>query len=218
MSSKPRQTPGEHLVHRDELEAASDDTSKVVEKERVEKDEASTHWEDVEEERPLGTDIKSVLELKMEELEEETEEKFDDDDRGEDNGELFVKGDGFEDDSEDTAEEEMMKQAEVPKSREGIKKKLNSGADISDDPGTMIGGVLETKPDIDNEEGLEDTTKDTAEVDKDMVKQDKALFKREEVSEARTGSTRKSKSQHPKNWRLNELMQMLMLLHLRWPR
>jgi hypothetical protein len=64
----------------------------------------------------------------------------------------------------------MMKQAEGPKSREGIKKELNSGVDISDDPGTMAGGVLKTKPD--KEEGFEDTTKDTAEVDKDMVKQD----------------------------------------------
>jgi hypothetical protein len=48
--------------------------------------------------------------------------------------ELFIKGDRFEDVSEDTAEEEVMKQAKVPKSREGIKKELNSGSDISDDP------------------------------------------------------------------------------------
>jgi hypothetical protein len=108
-----------------------------------------------------------------------------------------------------------MKQAEVPKSREGIKQKLNSGFDISDDPGTMFVGVCrETKPDVDKEEGFEDTTKDTAEVDKDMVKQDKAFFNREEVPEARTGSTRKSSSRHPKNWRLKELILMLMLLHL----
>jgi hypothetical protein len=99
------------------LEDASEDTSKIVEKEKVEQDEASTHWEDVEEERSRGTDIKSVLELKTEESEEGSEEKFNDDDRGEDDRELFIKGDGFEDDSEDTAEEEMMKQAEVPKSR-----------------------------------------------------------------------------------------------------
>jgi hypothetical protein len=60
-----------------------------------------------------------------------------------------------------------------------MKKELNSGADIPDDIGTMTGGVLKTKPE-DKEEGFEDTTKDTAEVDKDtdeedMVKQDEAL-------------------------------------------
>jgi hypothetical protein len=75
---------------------------------------------------------------------------------------------------------------------------------------------LETKPDVDKEEGFEDTTKDTAEVDKDTVKQKKALFNREEVPEARTGVTRKSNSRHTKNWRLKELtpMLLLMLLHL----
>ena len=56
--------PGEHLVKKDELEAASEDTCKVVEKERVEQDEASTYWEDVEEKSSR----------------EETEENFDDDD------------------------------------------------------------------------------------------------------------------------------------------
>jgi hypothetical protein len=46
---------------------------------------------------------------------EETEEEFDDEDRREDDRELFIKRDGFEDISEDTAEEEVMKQAEVQK-------------------------------------------------------------------------------------------------------
>jgi hypothetical protein len=113
---------------------------------------------------------------------------------GEGDRELFIKGDRFEDVSEDTAEEEVMKQAKVPKSREGIKKELYSGADISDDPVKMIRGVLKTKPDVDKEEGFEDTTKDTDEVDKNMVKQDKAFFNREAVPEARTGFTRKSNS------------------------
>jgi hypothetical protein len=102
--------PGEHFVKGDELEDASEDTSKIVEKEKVEEDEASTHWEDVK---------------KKISREEEAEEKFDDDDRGEDDRELFIKGDGFEDDSENTAEEEIMKQVEVPKSRKGIKKELS---------------------------------------------------------------------------------------------
>jgi hypothetical protein len=39
-------------------------------------------------------------------------------------------------DSEDTVEEEMMKQVEVPKHREVIKKELTSGAGITDAPGT----------------------------------------------------------------------------------
>jgi cell division protein FtsN len=162
--------------------------------------EVSTYWEDVEEEGSR----------------DETEENSDDDDRREDDRELFIKGDGFEDVSEDTAEEEVMKQAEVPKNREGIKKELNSGFDISDDPGTMSGRVLETKPEVDKEEGFEDTTKDTDEVDKDAVKQNKDFFNREEVPEARTVVTRKSDSRHTKNWRLKELtpMLLLILLHL----
>ena len=56
----------------------------------------------------------------------------------------------------------MKKQAEVPKSREGIKKELTSGADITDDPGTKTGGVLETKPDEDKDETFKE----------DMVMQD----------------------------------------------
>ena len=69
---------------------------------------------------------------------------------------------------------------------------------------------------VDKVEGFEATTKDTAEVDKDTVKQNKAFFNREEVPEARTGVTRKSNSRHTKNWLLKELtpMLLLMLLHL----
>jgi hypothetical protein len=62
-----------------------------------------------------------------------------------------------------------MKQAKIPKNQEGIKKEPNSGSDIPDDSGTMPGRVLETKPEVDKEEGFEDTTKDTAEVDEDTV-------------------------------------------------
>jgi hypothetical protein len=130
---------------------------------------------------------------------------------GEGDRELFIKGDGFEDVSEDKAEEEVMKQAEVPKSREGtIKKEPNSGSGILDDPGTMLGRVWEAKSDVDKDEGF----KDTDEMDKDMVKQDKALFNREKVPEARTESTGKANSQYPKNWRLKELMLMLLFLQV----
>jgi hypothetical protein len=38
--------------------------------------------------------------------------------------EYFIKGDGFKDNSEDTADEEMMKQDEAPKTKEVIKKEL----------------------------------------------------------------------------------------------
>ena len=40
--------PEEQPVKRDELEAASEDASKIVGKDRVEQDEASMHWENVE--------------------------------------------------------------------------------------------------------------------------------------------------------------------------
>jgi hypothetical protein len=40
--------------------------------------------------------------------------------------EHFIKGYGFEDDSEDTVDEEMMKQDEAPKNQEVIKKELFS--------------------------------------------------------------------------------------------
>jgi hypothetical protein len=129
---------GEHLAKGDELEDASEDTIKIVEKETVEQDEAFPHWEDVKEERSR---------------EEEAEEKFDDDDRGEYNREFINK-----------------------------------------------------------EEGFEDTTADTDE--EDIVKEDEALFNREDVPEARTESPRKSNGQHSKTWRLKELMLMLILLLL----
>jgi hypothetical protein len=59
----------------------------------------------------------------------------------------------------------MMKQVEVLKSREGIKKERTSGADITDDPGTQTGGLLKTKLDENKEEGFEDTTEDTVKQD-----------------------------------------------------
>jgi hypothetical protein len=65
--------------------------------------------------------------VKKEVSEEEAEEKFHDDDLGEDGREHFIKGDGFEDDSEDIVEEEMMKQDEAPKNREDSKKELREG-------------------------------------------------------------------------------------------
>jgi hypothetical protein len=126
--SKPRWTP-EYLVKKDELEAASEDINKGIEKERARQDEVATYWEDVEEEGSR----------------KETEENPDDDDHREADKELVIKGDGFEDVPEDTAEEEVMKQTEVPNTWEGIKK----------------------------EEGFEDTIEDTAEVDKDTVKQNR---------------------------------------------
>jgi hypothetical protein len=66
---------------------------------------------------------------------DEAEEQVDDDDFGEDDGEYFIKGDGFKDDSEDTADEEAMKQDEAPKNREVIKKELAAAADIKNATG-----------------------------------------------------------------------------------
>ena len=57
-------------------------------------------------------------EVKMEISEDEAEEKVDDDDPREDDREHFIKGDGFKDDSEDTANEQVMKQDETPKKQE----------------------------------------------------------------------------------------------------
>ena len=53
---------------------------------------------------------------------------------------------------------------------------------------------------------------DTIEVD--MMKQDEALFNRKIIPEVRMESHRKPNSQHSKNWRLKELMLMLILLLL----
>jgi hypothetical protein len=80
-----------------------------------------------------------------------------------------------------------MKQAEVPNNREGIKKELNSGLDISDDPGTVSVRVLETRPEVDKEEG----SKDTAEVDKDTLKQTDrwATTIQEKLGFTKTGSS-----------------------------
>jgi hypothetical protein len=43
-----------------------------------------------------------------------------------------------------------------------------------------------------------------------MMKQDEALFNRENVPEVRMESQRKPNSQHSKNWRLKELMLLLL--------
>ena len=92
----------------------------------AEQDEVLTHWEDAKEEGSRGTDIKIVLEVEMKTSEDEAEEKVDDDDLGEDDREYFIKGDGFKDNSEDTADEEMMKQDEGIKTQE-ISKKESKG-------------------------------------------------------------------------------------------
>jgi hypothetical protein len=65
--------------------------------------------------------------------------------------EYFITEDGFKDDSEDTADEEMMKQDEAPKNQEVTKKEMASAADITEAP--------ETKTEI--QEGV---TEDTVEV------------------------------------------------------
>ena len=181
----------EHKVKGDGLEDASEETKKPVEKEKVKQDEVPTLWEDAEEEGSQGTDIKSVLEAEMEISEDEAEEKVDDDDLGEDDREHFINVDGFKDDSEDTADEDVMKQDEAPKNQEISKKELASAVDITDATGTKA-------------EIQEGVPKDIIEVD--MMKQDEALFNRENVPEVRMEPQRKPNSQHSKNWRLKKMM------------
>jgi hypothetical protein len=66
----------------------------------------------------------------------------------------------------------------------------------------------------------EGVLEDTVEVDKDetdeeyMMKQDEALFNRENVPDVRTDSQRKPNCQHSKNWRLEKLMLMLLMLQV----
>jgi hypothetical protein len=74
---------------------------------------------------------------------------------GFDKDECFIKEDGFKDNSEDTTDEEMMKQDKAPKTQEGIKKELASAADITDAPDTeteIQEGVLEDTVEADKDE------------------------------------------------------------------
>jgi type II secretory pathway component PulL len=90
-----------------------------------------------------------------------------------------------------------MVQDEVLKNQEISKEELASAVEITD----------ATKAEI--QEGV---LEDTIEVDR--MKQDEALFSRENVPEVRLESHRKPDSQLLKNWRLKELMIMLTLLLL----
>jgi hypothetical protein len=67
---------------------------------------------------------KLMEEVEIEISEDDAEEKVNDDDPREDDREHFIKGDGFKDDSEDTANKQVMKQDEAPKKQEITKKEL----------------------------------------------------------------------------------------------
>jgi hypothetical protein len=69
--------------------------------------------------------------VEIEISEDEAEEKVNDDDPREDDREHIIKGDGFKDDSEDTANEQVMKQDEAPKKQEITKKEVHSAVDIT---------------------------------------------------------------------------------------
>jgi hypothetical protein len=137
-----------------------------------------------------------VLEVKMETPEDEAEEKVDDDDLGEDDGEYFIKGDGFKDDSEDSADEEALKQDDAPKTQEFIKEKLATAADITSataiETGVKSGHVNISAP----------------------VAPCKSIFTGEKVPKVRTKSQRKLNRQLLKNWRLEGLMLILMMILL----
>jgi hypothetical protein len=101
--------------------------------------------------------VEDTEEMKDEDVEGTRDEDSKDEDLGRiedstekvtgfDKDEYFIKGDGFKDNSEDTADEEMMKQDEAQKNQEVSKKELASAADITDAPETeteIQEGVLE---------------------------------------------------------------------------
>jgi hypothetical protein len=184
----------------------------------VEQDEVPTHWEDAKEEGPRGTDIKNVLEVEMEIPEDEAEEQVNDDDLGEDDGEYFIKGDGFKDDSEDSANEEAMKQDDAPKTQEVIKEELATAAVITS--ATAIETEIQEGAQEDTAEMSKDKTDEEDGVKSELVNISapvapcKSLFNGEKVPKVRTKLQRKLNSQLLKNWRLEGLMLILMMILL----
>jgi hypothetical protein len=147
-----------------------------------------------------------VLEAEMEIPEDEAEEQVDDDDLGEDDGEYFIKGDGFKDDSEDSADEKTMKQDKTPKTQEVITNATAMETEIQEG---ARGATAEMKKD---ETDKEDVVKSGLVNISALVAPCKALFNGEKVPKVRTKSQRKPNSQLLKNWRLKGLMLTLILL------
>jgi hypothetical protein len=152
----------------------------------------------------------------METPEDEAEEQDDDDDLGEDDGEYFIEGDGFKEDSEDSADEDAVKQDDDPKTKEVIKEELVAAVDITS------ATAMET-------EIQEGAREDTAEMSKDKTdKEDvvksglvnisapvapcKSLFNGEKVPKVRTKSQGKFNSQLLKNWKLVGLKGLMLTL------
>ena len=199
---KQEEVPKNQETIKKELAAAVDTTNATETKaeiqERVLEDTVEVHklLEDAEEEGSRGADIKSVPEVEMERAEDEAEGKVDDDYLGEDDREHFIKGDAFNDDSENTTDEEVVKQDETPKTQEINKK----------EPASAVGITNATGMKTENQEGVRD---DTVEVDRDET--DEAPFNGENTPEVRTEAKRKLNNRQSKNWRLRELMRMMMM-------
>jgi hypothetical protein len=139
------------------------------------KEEAETEvGTSTEQEKPLADNTNNAEKLDIvEEVEmERSEDKTDDDDPGEDDREHFIKGDGFKDDSEDTADEEVMKQDEALKTQEIIKKEAASTVVITDATGM-------------NTEVQEGVREDTVEVDKDETDEEDMKTRRTRFSSTR---------------------------------
>ena len=93
----------------------------------------------------------------------------------------------------------MVKQDETPKTQEINKK----------EPASAVGITNATGMKTENQEGVRD---DTVEVDRDET--DEAPFNGENAPEVRTEAKRKLNNRQSKNWRLRELMRMVMLIML----
>jgi hypothetical protein len=146
--------------------------------------------------RKMGRKIMRMMHKHWEDAEEEgsqeADEKAKDDDLGKDDRKHFIKEDGSKDDSEDTADEDVMKQDKVLKNQEIIKEELATVMDITE--------ATEMKAETQGR-----VLEDTVEVDKD-----EALFNRGNDPEIRMESKRILNSQHSKNWKLKELMLLLL--------
>jgi hypothetical protein len=152
--------------------------------------------EDAEEEGSPGADIKSVSEVEMERAEDEAEGEVDDDYLRENDRQHFIKGDALKDNSEVATDEEVVKQDKTPNNQEINKKEPDSAV--------VITNATEMK--TENQEGVRD---DTVEVDRDETNE--APFNRENTPEVRTEAKRKLNNRQSKNWRLRELMRMMMM-------
>ena len=139
-----------------------------------------------------------------------SEDQADDEDCGEANRKHIIKRDGFKDDSEDSTDEEAMKQDDAPKTQEVIKKELATTADITS--ATAMETEIQEGAREDTAEMNEDKTDEEDVVNAGLVNISapvapcKSLFDGEKVAKVRKKSQKTPNSQLLKNWRLKGLM------------